>query len=64
MDNDTKNGYSKLLFSTAISPKCIDWLMAMENDSFGGQEPDNETDNFGRFLQGCTALNLMMKCDG
>ena len=37
--------------------------MVMDNDSLGGREPENDTDNFPHCLLSRAALNLMMKCD-
>ena len=38
--------------------------MVMETDSLRGQEPENETENFGRSFLEVAAVNWMMKCDG
>ena len=37
--------------------------MGMDNVSLVGQEPENDTDNFGRYLLGCNVLNWIMKYD-
>ena len=47
-----------------ISPKRTDWLMVMDNDSLGGREPENKTDNFRHCPLCCNMLNWMMKYDG
>ena len=44
MDNETK----QLLVSTGIIIKFTKCLIVMENDSLGGREPENKTNNFGR----------------
>ena len=38
--------------------------MVTENDSLGGQGPENENGNFLHFLLVRAALNWIMKCDG
>ena len=40
--------------STVISPKCTKWLIVMETDSLGGQETENDKNNFGRCTIGGT----------
>ena len=37
----------KLSVSITTDQLALSGLIAGENDSLGGQEPDNETDNFG-----------------
>ena len=39
---------SKLSVSTVIRPKCTKWLIVMDTNILGGQESENETNNFGR----------------
>ena len=46
-----------------ITSQHTNWSARMENTSLKEREPENETDNFGRCLLGCTAINRMMKCD-
>ena len=36
----------------------------MDTDSLGGQEPENDTNNFGRSSLERVAVNWMMKCNG
>ena len=38
--------------------------MAMDNDRLGGQELEDDTENFGRCYLGHAVLNWMMKRDG
>ena len=43
--------------STVISQECTKLLIVMDTDSLGGQEPENETNNFDRCTLGDTVLN-------
>ena len=38
---------TKLSVSTSINPQRANWSVVVETDSLGGQEPENDTDNFG-----------------
>ena len=53
-----------LSFSVTNNQLARSGSIAGENDSLGVQEPGNDPDNFVRWLLGCAALNLMMKCYG
>ena len=55
--------YPKLVFYITINPLVRRGLGVIENVSLGDRETENETDNFGRSLLGCTAINRMIKCD-
>ena len=48
---------SKMSVSTVTSPKFTKWLIVMDTDSLGGQEPENKTNNFGRCTLGGNVLN-------
>ena len=54
----------KLSVSIAINQLARSGLVAVETDSLGGGEQENDTDNFSRCSLGCAAVNWMMKCDG
>ena len=44
-----------------ITPQRTNLSVKTENMSLGKQEPENETENFGRCLLGRTTINQMMK---
>ena len=50
----------KLQVSVTTNQLARSRLIAGENDSLGGRESENETDNFSRFLLGCTVSNWTM----
>ena len=54
----------KLSVSVTTDQLARSGLIAVETDSLGGREPENENDNFGRCSLGRVAVNWMMKCDG
>ena len=52
--------YTKIPVSITTDQLARSRLIAGENDSLGGQEPEKETNNFGRCLLGCADLNWIM----
>ena len=54
----------KLSVSNTTDQVVRSGLIAMESASLEEQEPENKTDNFGRFSLEGAAVNWMMKCDG
>ena len=48
---------TKLSFYITTDKLARSGLITGENDSLGGREPENETDNFGSCPLGCTVLN-------
>ena len=59
------SGYSyfKLALKTDINTERGNLLVVVDSASLGEQEPENETNNFGRSSLGYTVKNRMMKCD-
>ena len=53
---------TKLSFSITTDQMARSGLKAGNNDSLGGQEPENETDNFVRRSLGRSTLNWMVRC--
>ena len=47
-----QSGYSKLPVSVSTDQLARSGLIAVETDSLGGQEPENETDSFGHCTLG------------
>ena len=47
----------KVLFSIITNQLARSGLIAGENESLVGQEPENDTNNSGRFSLGCTVFN-------
>ena len=56
--------YTKLLVSITTDQLACSGLIAGENDSLGGREPENGNDNSGRCSLDSAVVNLLMKCDG
>ena len=67
LDNDGQSCWSrtpKVSVSSTTYQLVRSGLIAVETDSLGGREPENETDTFVCFSLGRAAVNRMMKCDG
>ena len=47
----------------AINPKRFNLSVGMEKYNLEEQDPENDTEKFGRCSLGCTAIIQMMKCD-
>ena len=54
----------KLLVSITTDQLARSGLIAGDNDSLRGREPENKIGNFGRCSLGHAALNLVIKCAG
>ena len=54
----------KLSVSITTNQLVRSGLMVMETGSLGGQEPENETDSFGRSSVEGAVENRILKCDG
>ena len=59
----SRSSYPKLLVSVTTDQLARSGLIAGENDSLGGQEPENKTDNFGSLLLVRAALNWIMTAE-
>ena len=53
----------KLLVSVTTNRVARSGLISGKNDSLGGREPENETDNFGRCLLGRAVLNWIIAAE-